>query len=212
MILCKQERLKPTRKWTVVSYYTVNTPYENEAELLKLSLHSVGCSYAICGVENRGSWQRNTQMKAEFIRLMLDAYKTAIVYLDVDAIVVKYPKAFDTLKCDIAAVHFADTRELLSGTVYFAGTPACVKTVDRWIELNAEHPEVLPDGRVAWDQRTLALAIKEVNPAFIELPQSLTWIAELTQKRCPNVDPIIMHTRGAKRFKNQIDGLGGFAE
>jgi len=51
--------------------------------------------------------------------------------------------------------------------------------------------------------------IKGVN--FVELPQSYTWIVELTQ-RYTDCSPIIMHTRGAKRFKNKINGKKGYAK
>ncbi|RLF30317.1 MAG: hypothetical protein DRN14_00240 [Thermoplasmata archaeon] len=191
----------------VVGYFTENTPYEHEAETLKLSLEANGYEYDIQGVPNLGSWQKNTQYKALVILSMLKKYRgLPILYLDVDAIMVHPPLILEDIDCDVAAVHFCRTNELLSGTLYFSGSKMCMILVRDWIKLNEQYPEKLPDGRAAWDQRTLEMAIKQ-NPKvrFYELPQEYTWITELTQKTQPDLSPVIMHTRGAKRFKNIIN-------
>ena len=198
----------------VIAYYTKDTPYVGEAEVLKLSLASMGYSYKVCGVSNRGTWQKNTQMKAEFIQQMLAVHPgRPMLYLDVDAIMVKRPVFLNDLCADIAAVHFCKQNELLSGTVFFGNTPKCREVVDCWIRINADHPKFLPGHKLAWDQRTLQLAINRIEGVnFVELPQGYTWIAELTE-RCSKEEVVayIVHTRGAKRFKNIIDGKKGFA-
>lgn len=198
----------------VVAYYTVGTPYEGEAEVLKLSLESLQYSYKVCGVPNLGTWQRNTQYKALFIQYMLREHPgKPLLYLDVDAVMVQPPVLLDTLQADIAAVHFANQSELLSGTLFLGNTVQCNRIIDKWIRLNDRYPDTLPNGKAAWDQRTLEMAIKRVeNAKFVELPQEYTWITELTQKRMPGLQPVIMHTRGAKRFKNVINGKKGFAK
>jgi len=198
----------------VVGYYTENTPYQHEAESLKLSLETHGYEHDIMAVPNLGSWQKNTQYKSKVIKAFLEKYDRPIVYLDVDAVMVHPPVILDDIDCDIAAVHFAKGNELLSGTIYFSGSKACHDLVLKWIEINEKYPVKLPDKRDAWDQRTLEMAIKEMGEAirFQELPQEYTWIVELTQKyHDKNSSPVIMHTRGAKRFKNQINGETGYA-
>jgi hypothetical protein len=139
----------------------------------------------------------------------------------VDAIMIKPPIALDDLLAqgaDIAAVHFMQKpgtigTELLSGTVWFGNTKPCRRVVQKWLHINAQYPEVLPGGRKAWDQRTLEMAIKSVESCtFVELPAEYTYIAELTTKRDPNLNPVILHTRGAKRFRNQMDGKSGYAQ
>ena len=202
----------PPERPLVIAYYTVDTPYEGEAEVLKASLETTGYGYDVRGVPNQGSWQKNTQLKARFVQHMLQAYPgRPLLYLDVDAVMVQPPVLLDNLKEDIAAVHFANTTELLSGTVWFGGTTQCCRVVQKWIHINEQYPVTLPDGREAWDQRTLEMAIKRVTGVrFLELPQEYTWIVELTQRRCPGLSPIIMHTRGAKRFKRKINGQRGY--
>ena len=206
----------------VIAYYTVDTPYQHEAESLKVSLEAVGYSYDIRGVPNQGSWQKNTQLKAQFVDHMLAAYTgRPLLYLDVDAIMIKPPIALDDLPAqgaDIAAVHFLTKpgqlgTELLSGTVWFGNTKPCRRVVQKWLHINAQYPEVLPGGRKAWDQRTLEMAIKSIaSCTFVELPQEFTYIAELTTKRDPHLNPVILHTRGAKRFKHIMDHQPGYAK
>ena len=198
----------------VIAYYTVGTPYEGEAEVLKASLETVGYSYDIRGVPHQGSWQRNTQLKANFVQHMLQSYPgKPLLYLDVDAVMVQPPVILDGLEADLAAVHFARKAELLSGTVWFGNTVQCNRIVQKWIHLNQQYPERLPSGKEAWDQRTLAMAIKRVSGAkFVELPQEYTWIVELTQRFAPGLNPVIMHTRGAKRFKRKMNGQKGYAK
>ena len=199
----------------VVAYYTVDTPYKHEAELLKISLESVGYGYEVCGVPNFGTWQKNTQAKAYFIQYMLERHEgQPLLYLDVDAVMVQPPVIMDTLEADIAAVHFNHQNELLSGTVFFGNTGRCKRVVRKWIAINERCPETLPNGKQAWDQRTLELAIQQVpNINYVELPQEYTWIVELTQKEMPDCPPpVIMHTRGAKRFKHVINGQKGYAK
>lgn len=198
----------------VIAYYTRDTPYAGEAEHLKLSLEAVGYSFRVVGLDNRGSWQKNTQMKAEFIHEMLQCFPNMpLLYLDVDAVMIIPAPILDGLKADIAAVHFAKQSELLSGTLFLGNTSKCNEIVDRWIRINHDHPKTLPNGKQAWDQRTLQLAINRTDGVnFVELPQEYTWITELTQRHAPGLQPVIMHTRGAKRFKNIINGKRGYAE
>ena len=205
---------KNKKRPLVIAYFTADTPYEGEAEVLKLSLESVGYSYEVCGIKNLGNWQKNTQVKSIFVRHMLEKHSNRrLLYLDVDAIMIKPPEILDDLKADIAAVHYAGRSELLSGTLFLGNTRQCKRVVQKWIHLNEEYPERLPNGTEAWDQRTLAMAIKRIKGVnFVELPQEYTWITELTQKYNPGLDPVIMHTRGAKRFKNQMNGKRGYAK
>lgn len=184
-----------------VGYYTVGTPYENEADSLRVSLDGLGLAHDITGIDNRGDWQKNTQAKSDVLLSFIDKYPNRkLVYVDVDAFVLKKPVLFWDLSCDIACTLFNNS-ELLSGTIFFQATAKVRWLFQRWQELNRQYPLALPDGRAAWDQRTLHMAIKEFAGQidFRELPQAYTYIVELSQKKYPDVEPIILHTRGSMR-------------
>jgi len=191
-----------------IGYYTEGTSYEAEAKLLRLSLEAHGLEYHIAATPNLGSWQKNTQYKSQFIAAELERLKRPVVWVDADAIVIQRPELLLTMPAgvDVAAVRFATDKHLLSGTVYFSGSPKCMEVVKRWSALNAKYPDYLPNGRPAWDQRTLDMALMTTpGVRFLGLPQEYTWIIEITQKAIPDLVPVIMHTRGAYRFKGEID-------
>jgi hypothetical protein len=199
---------KPSSPPVFICYYTEHTSYENEAKLLRLSLETHGLESHIAAIPNLGSWQKNTQYKSQFIAAELERLKQPVVWVDADAIVIQRPEALLTMPAgvDLAAVRFATDQHLLSGTVYFSGSPKCMEVVKRWNDLNAKYPDYLPDGRPAWDQRTLDMALMTTpGVRFLGLPQEYTWIIEITQKAIPDLVPVIMHTRGAYRFKGEID-------
>ena len=187
-------------------YYTTGTPYEREVITLRASLDALGLPHEFLGVASLGSWQKNTQHKAHVV---LDAMKRhdgeRLCYIDVDAIVLKRPELLWTLDCDVAAVRF-NGNELLSGTVLWHSSATTVDLVEHWIALNREYPETLPDGREAWDQRTLDMAIRHSpHVRFVELPPEYAYIVELSQRVYPDVAPVILHTRGALRLRKAVD-------
>lgn len=191
----------------VIAFYTDGTPYVDEARAFMAGLRPWCLTYKVYGCENLGSWQKNTQMKSKVVEhaLLKDFPGQKLLYLDVDSIIVQMPD----LSCpgaDIGAVHFADTGEMLSGTVMFAGTDKCREAVRRWNVLNEAYPDKLPNGRDAWDQRTLKMAIADVGAVFYEFPQGYTWVSELTPSRYPGLSPVIAHTRGALRYRQIVDG------
>lgn len=188
-----------------IGYYTINTPYEMEAAVLRESLDALGYPHDLLAVNPRGSWQKNTQMKAEIVAGFLEKYPgRRLCYIDVDSIVLGNPVLARTVDADIAAVRF-NGQELLSGVVMFQANDAGRACVNRWRQINAAYPDKLPDGRWAWDQRTLDMAIQESGVRFAELPPEYNYIVGLSQKQYPGVHPVILATRGALKHTDAVN-------
>jgi hypothetical protein len=51
----------------VISFFTLDTPYEEEVKKLRISLERLGVEADIQGVPSRGSWERNCAYKARYI-------------------------------------------------------------------------------------------------------------------------------------------------
>lgn len=190
------------------AYYTVNTPYEQEAQTLALSLKALKLEHKLVPISDRGNWQLNTLAKAEVCHSQLEKeLGRRLVYVDVDAFVIERPYLFWYLRCDFAALMWCPG-ELLSGTLYFRANKAALDLTQRWIEVCQKYPATLPDGRPAWDQRCLLWALAEKQRAgaidFEELPPQYCWVVELTQLAHPETRPIIMHTRGGERWGKQM--------
>lgn len=188
---------------TFFGYYTPG-PYEREAAVLIESLDALGLPHQIRAVPSRGSWQANTQMKAEIVRDVLGHGDPGWrwCYIDVDSIVLARPAVLDTVEADIAAVMF-NGRILLSGVVLFNDNARTLACVNRWAELCRQYPTTLPDGRESWDQRVLQMAIRETpGLKFAELPPAYNYMVGLSQKAYPGISPVILATRGALRFQD----------
>lgn len=194
-------------------FYTRETPYENEYRGIEHYFKAYGLNYSYLAMANRGSWQKNTQMKAEVVAHFLhNCPGKKLCYLDVDSIIFKKPVDIvrvleESPEVDIAApVCFGG--EFINSCMPMRSNSRTVALVQRWRDLNAQYPDVLPDGQAAWDQRTLWMAIGENKTTinFKPLNPSYHYMADLTPARHPGVEPIIVAARAATRFRAQIDG------
>jgi len=207
-ILKKTAVLNNKKPYIIVSYYTVNTPYEKEAAKLKSSLDKLKIPYDIVGVKNLGDWQANTRFKAKFMGQMLDKHiGKSIVWVDSDAIIHSYPKLFDNYNYDIA-VRWQDFRwrknECLSGTIYMANNSHMRDLCKRWEGENiAEGPnaktfEQWNLGKSIIEMRTEG-KIKDGN-----LPPEYTMIFDSMRAMYPDVKPIIEHFQASRKLKNKL--------
>ena len=197
-----------TKKYVIVSYYTINTPYEHEAAKLRNSLEKLKVPYDIVGVPNLGDWQSNTRFKARFMQDMLRKHKEkSIVWVDSDAVIHSYPDLFDSYSCDVA-VRWQDFRwrknECLSGTIYLANNPQTLELCRRWEGNNiSEGP-----GAKTFEQWNLGKAIEDMrNEGKIKdenLPPEYTMIFDSMRQMYPNIIPVIEHFQASRKLRNRV--------
>lgn len=186
--------------FTIISFYTQNTPYETEVVHLLESLDKLGLPYHIQGVKSKGSWEKNCQFKADFILEAMENLDTDIVWIDADAVVMQYPSLFESLSCDIAFHFLAHRSELLSGTLFIKNNMKMRAVVKKWIELNA--------GNTRWDQKNLQQIIEsEVGLNTEILPTSYCKIFD--NKYQQDAEPVIMHYQASRRFSRVIGRAAG---
>lgn len=198
---------KMKKNLMVVGYYTVNTPYEKEAEKLLASLNKIRLKHDIVPIETLGNWQANTRFKAKFMEDMLIKHKDYdLLYVDADAVFHKKPELFtEEYDYDIA-VRWQDFRwrknECLSGTIYMANNEKTLELCKRWqhgneIEgSNAKTYEQWNLGRVIVQMRNEG-KIRDVN-----LPPEYTMIFDSMRAMYPNIEPVIEHFQ-ASRTQNE---------
>jgi hypothetical protein len=179
-----------------VCYHTPG-PYAKEAGELATTLRQHDLHHEIVEVADCGSWVRNCARKASFVRDMLAKHEDRpIVYLDSDARVCAYPKAFDEMPDDVdVAVHYKDGTELLSGTLYFGNTSGSWEIVRQWCERCTAEPDV-------WDQKHLQRVVEDGGKRFnvARLPAPYCLIFDTMREQGP---PVIEHTQASRRYKNQ---------
>jgi len=190
----KIEDVEPADHPVVISYYTKDTGYAVEVKRLRRSLYVHGLEHDVVGVDSLGSWQANTHYKAAFIRNMLKKYPSrALLFLDADAAVCKYPELFVGMTDIDIAVHFRHGKELLSGTLYFRNTEATRTLVDNWIALNDANPSV-------WEQKNLATVLEKMDGIRVHrLPPEYCCIFDTMIKE--SGDPVIEHYQASRRLK-----------
>ena len=194
----------------VVGYYTVNTPYEKEAQNLLQSLNKLGINHDISGVKTLGSWQANTRFKAGFMLDMLIKHPNhRLLYVDVDAVVHSIPDLFKNYSCDIA-VRWQDFRwrknECLSGTIYMENNERTKRICELWRDINVT--EGNKSNRMEqWNLDTVINQMKKEDPNFTykNLPPEYTMIFDSMRGMYPNITPVIEHFQASRRFKKDVN-------
>lgn len=195
--------------WIVCAYYTKNTGYENHARNLIRSLRKFNLPYEITPIENLGNWFKNTQFKPTFLRKMMSKYRSSsIVYVDVDAIICRYPSLFDELDKDpriTIAAHVLDhtkfrrkkcAPELLSGTLFLKNCGKTRAILNEWIILcSGSDPEI-------WDQRALASVLEKLNIDFYQLPAEYVTIFDYMSSV---KNPVIKHFQASRRERKNTN-------
>jgi len=79
-------------EFIVTSYFTVDTDYSLVChKYLMPTVQKLGLKADIARIFSRGSWQKNTAYKPEFLGAMMEKHTENIVFLDVDAEIMYYP-------------------------------------------------------------------------------------------------------------------------
>jgi len=156
----------------IVSYYTLGTGYEKEAQNLIRSCKKLGLQTDIVGILSKGKWEENCAFKPKFLLKMLQKHKRPLVWVDADAVILKPPKLFESLSCDIAiyindSLPIEDPSSLLSGTIYLNYTKEAEALLKAWDEECQKDKDM-------WDQAALKIALLQngANLSFFTLPES----------------------------------------
>lgn len=198
----RSEIMKERNQFIVVSYYTRNSHYIEEANNLIETMIKLNIPYDVQEIENLGDWHKNTLYKGQFVKdMMLKHSDKNIVWIDADARFAKFPELFNTLKADIAChvinwkdyVDYRDAIEWASGTVFIANNDKGKYIVDRWIENNNKQLSL-------FDQKNLQIAIEDNIGMcnFENLPPEYCRINDTMQKI---TNPVICHGQASHKYK-----------
>lgn len=75
----------------VISFYTPNTPYQQEVESLKNSCERFSIPFEIEPVESAGSWEENVALKPKFIAEKRASMAGPLIWVDADGAFLKEP-------------------------------------------------------------------------------------------------------------------------
>jgi len=195
----------------LLSYYTQNTLYEEEIQKLRNDCKQLSVPLTITSTMSVGSWVENTMRKPYMILRAWDEIPTkAIVWVDADARIKKYPSYFDELyldNIDFSVFQMGSQSRITSGTIYMKKSPHVKKFIERWWELCQIDKERLGD------QHTLRKLIKnegyaKYNIKYRPLPYEYCYIYDDSlRKLAPNINPIlnedvvVLHTQASRKVK-----------
>ena len=196
--------MEKTDKLIFVSFYTRDSGYEEEIKKLIECYKRFDLPYIIEAVDSRYSWQANCKIKAEVIKRQLKENPTkAVVYLDADSVIHKYPSLFFEIKEDIG-VNYRDwnigeqfpSPQLNGAVLFFNNTLKAREVVDEWIKRNAEDIE-------RWDQKFLKEVLDERKDVSVyRLPLEYCKIFDTDKKRVS--DPVIEQYQASRKYKEQV--------
>jgi len=174
--------------------YATNDAYAAEAQRLIRSCATHGVSLRFDRQPDLGSWQANTQHKADYLLRLRRELRGPLLWLDADAEVCKPPTLFGDLPADTdVAVHYRDGHELLSGTLWIGDTQRALGLLESWVSINASRP-------MTWDQRNLDGAIRLAcgNLNVYQLPPTY---CQIFDTMAGAGDPVILHHQASRRLK-----------
>ena len=191
----------------VIAYYTIGDRYETLSENLKRSCQDFNIDIFTKGINTKGSWEKNTHYKANFILECLETFSQDLLYVDVDALFRGYPDLFENIDCDISyrTENFSWRKnEALSGTIYFKNNKKINNFVKKWIELNNSCPanRMIPE---TWEQKNMQRALDLFSDIkYYNLPPGYTYIVDHSRRLYPNEKIIIEHFQESRhQFKNK---------
>ena len=200
----------------VVSFYTENTSYEQEADRMIKSITKFGLDYDVVPKPNFGGWKRNTYYKAQFMKEMLDKHPDRnLLWLDADSAMGQYPTLFDNATADIGVFiadwgkignikhritdkNYITNRELISAVVYIANNPRARAVIDAWIVLNKKNY-----GKVPMEQENLLRTLDGWKRPLevLHLPPSYCQVFDIMAHLG---DPVIEQYQAARRLKQEV--------
>lgn len=107
----------------IVSFFTKNTPYQDEVKNLIASCEKFGLETSIDGVDSFGSWELNCSYKPFFLYQKLQELKRKVLWVDADAVFVRKPTPLDIFSADLSVrinpeLPDQHPSKVMSGTVF----------------------------------------------------------------------------------------------
>lgn len=189
----------------VISFYTRNTPYEEEVKKLQLSCIEHGIEADIVGIETLGSWEKNCAHKPHFILNKLKEHNRPVLWVDADGVFRQKPDFSEFGGCDISVrlnefLPQDHASRVVSNAVFVDKTG--IHVLEEWCRLTEEGMN--QPGRILefWDQMALRDALHQSCVRFFPMPLKYSKIFDYDDLFIAENEVVIEHFQASRRFKH----------
>lgn len=195
----------------VVSFYTKDTPYEEEVQHLIHSCRKWEIEHEVEGVPSAGSWEMNCAFKPIFILKKLQEKNRPLLWVDADAIFMKKPTYLEEFQEDLA-VRMYDCPDdhpsrIVSATIFINATEMAKRVVQLWAEECLSLLQQKGRTREMWDQEALRRVLFMKNPgaSYKPLPIAYSKIYDHPADEAACIDPVIIQNQASRRYKRWVN-------
>jgi len=151
----------------IISFYTNDWCYPEHAARLRSECNSLSIEFYVKEMESTRDYIKNTAIKPFFIRDTLTKFRRPVVWIDVDAIILK-PLDLDITGHDIGACRHMDSRlkrQWAVATLCFNYTESALNFLDTWCE-QARSGTDENAFELSWQQLKDSVKIQELPPTY----------------------------------------------
>ncbi len=193
----------------VVSFYTLNTPYEKEVQYLIDSCKRFSIEHQIEGISSSGSWEMNCAFKPLFLLKKLEELKRPLLWVDADAVFMRAPFFLDVFSLDLGVRLYDCPNDhpsrVVSGTLFVNSTRRSMEIIRLWAAdcllmlKEKERKEV-------WDQDVLRKILfqEKYKGVWGQLPNFYSVIIGHPEDENYD-DPVIAHHQASRRYKRWVN-------
>jgi hypothetical protein len=196
----------------VVSFYTKNTPYEQEVQNLIASCEKWNLAYSIEGIDSQGSWELNCAYKPFFLIKKLEELKCPILWVDADGVFVRAPNGLVFQETDFAVrineeCEWNHPSKVISSTIFINSSEGARRILGLWAEECIR--QLKEEGRKEefWDQIALRNVLQLKNFVANVRPMPLAY-AKIFDHVLDNLrieESVIEHFQASRRHKEIIN-------
>ncbi|MBM3199220.1 MAG: glycosyltransferase family 77 protein [Chlamydiae bacterium] len=195
----------------VASFYTKNTPYEEEVRHLRDSCERFHLEHHIVGVPSMGSWELNCAYKPLFLLQMMEKLRRPLLWVDADAVFVREPSFLEVFRADLAVRMYNcpdhHPSRIVSATLFINATPAALQILHLWAEECISRFQEKDRKQEVWDQDALrkVLLEEEHGATYLPLPAAYSKIPEHPEDEAICQDPVIVQNQASRRYKRWVN-------
>lgn len=191
----------------ISSFYTKNTSYEEEAQLLLASCKHFDLECDVQAIASQGSWEMNCAFKPFFIYEQMLKHRRPLLWIDADASIVRAPQMLPAFSADLALridgdLPYDHPSYMLSGTLFIQHSTGAERLVRLWAEACMRELKNPQRTEEFWDQIALrdVLLANQSDLHIASLPPSYVSIVGHPSSR--KEEAVIEHRQASRCHKH----------